>query len=83
LGANTTYKTAAAWDNSQIVADSDIGALATTTNNAAADMGTHNQMTLGSQNAGGSPPYQLNGWLRRITYYPRRLSNTDLQTITA
>jgi hypothetical protein len=26
-------------------------------------------------------PY-LNGYLRRITYYPRRLANADLQTIT-
>jgi hypothetical protein len=25
----------------------------------------------------------INGWLRRITYYPRRLSNADLQAITA
>jgi hypothetical protein len=26
---------------------------------------------------------QINGYLRRITYYPTRLSNTDLQAITA
>jgi len=25
----------------------------------------------------------LNGWVRRITYYPRRLSNAELQAITA
>jgi hypothetical protein len=25
----------------------------------------------------------LNGYLRRITYYPRRLSNAELQSITA
>jgi hypothetical protein len=32
-------------------------------------------------NAGGST--QLNGWVRRIAYYPRRLANTELQTITS
>jgi hypothetical protein len=33
---------------------------------------------------GGKPlgAQAINGWLRRITYYPRRLSNADLQTIT-
>jgi len=29
----------------------------------------------------GSVP--LNGWLRRVTFYPRRLSNAELQTITS
>ena len=82
LAATTAYKTAAAWDSSQITADSDVGVLATGTNNAAADMGTHDRMQLGNQNGGGGAPYQLNGWLRRISYYPRRLSNADLQTLT-
>jgi hypothetical protein len=36
-------------------------------------------MRLGDQADGFGP---LNGYLRRITYYPRRLSNADLQTIT-
>jgi len=31
----------------------------------------------------GSNPGPLNGHLRRITYYPRRLSNAELQAITA
>jgi len=34
---------------------------------------------LGQNGAGGSV---INGYLRRITYYPRRLANADLQTIT-
>jgi hypothetical protein len=25
----------------------------------------------------------LNGWVRRITYYPRRLSNAELVSITS
>jgi len=31
----------------------------------------------------GGPSGILNGYLRRITYYPRRLSNAELQAITA
>ena len=31
----------------------------------------------------GTDGFALNGWFRRFTYYPRRLSNADLQTITA
>jgi hypothetical protein len=37
-------------------------------------------MRLGDQ-AGGFG--NVNGHLRRITYYPRRLSNAELQAITA
>jgi len=31
----------------------------------------------------GSPSAYLNGYIRTITYYPRRLSNAELQSITA
>jgi hypothetical protein len=30
----------------------------------------------------GTDGFALNGWFRRFTYYPRRLSNADLQAIT-
>jgi len=39
-------------------------------------------MYLGSDNIQGAGT-MLNGYLRRITYYPRRLSNAELQAITA
>ncbi len=41
---------------------------------------TATQLSLGSRETGIG---QLNGHLRRITYYPRRLSNAELQAITA
>ena len=37
-------------------------------------------LRLGEQASSGAA---MNGWLRRITYYPRRLSNAELQSITA
>ena len=83
LNGNIVYKVASTWNASQITAASNVRTAITTTNNAAADMGTHDQMLLGNQSTGGTPPYQLNGWLRHIKYYPQNFSNTDLQTITA
>lgn len=40
---------------------------------------TVTQMIMGGRPAGANI---LNGWLRRIAYYPRRLSNAELQGIT-
>jgi hypothetical protein len=42
---------------------------------------TINILALGSGETLGAN--SLNGYLRRITYYPRRLSNAELQAITA
>jgi hypothetical protein len=39
------------------------------------------QMLIGAQFIGGTPT-ALNGHIRRLTYWPTRLSNTTLQTIT-
>jgi hypothetical protein len=41
---------------------------------------TVSQMNIGNRQDGLRP---FSGYLRRITYYPRRLANADLQTITA
>jgi hypothetical protein len=38
------------------------------------------RLTLGARPGGGS---NINGYLRRITYYPRKLSSAELQAITA
>jgi hypothetical protein len=40
---------------------------------------TVNRLTLGSYIFSGS----INGYLQRITYYPRRLTNAELRTLTA
>jgi hypothetical protein len=45
----------------------------------ASAFGSVTQLDLGK----GTSLTQTNGYLRRITYYPRRLSDTELQTITA
>ena len=37
---------------------------------------------IGNQRSGGSPPYELTGHISQLTYYPRRLSNSQLQNLT-
>ena len=41
---------------------------------------TVSALTIGNVTMGGTSGWV--GWIQRITYYPRRLSNADLQTIT-
>ncbi len=43
---------------------------------------TQNEFMIGTADAGGTTPYQLNGHIRRIAYYPVRLSNDQLQALT-
>jgi hypothetical protein len=82
LNFGQTYRTAFAWDSSQIAGTQGGIATVTTTNTAGAAMGTHNQLLIGQQNVGGTPT-PLNGIIRSISYYPRRLSNAELRAITA
>ena len=54
------------------------GGAATATSPVSASLPTVTQLKLGDRTSGS----QLNGWVRRITYYPRRLSNANLTTLT-
>ena len=44
---------------------------------------TVNRMTIGDIVTGSTGAQNLNGHIRRITYYPRKLSSAELQAITA
>jgi hypothetical protein len=50
-------------------------------NNAAALMATHDILAIGS-GTGGAPPFDLNGHIRRLTFWGQRLPNNILQGIT-
>ena len=54
------------------------GAAAQATTPTSASLPTVTKLDIGAR-AGGS---RFTGWVRRITYYPRRLSNAELQAIT-
>ena len=76
--ANIVFKFAGAYKENDFAATTNGAAVSTDTAGTlppAAD-----RLNIGSQ-AGLSQP--LNGHIRRISYYPRRLSNTELQAITA
>ena len=75
LNTNTKVALAYAVNNFAIVAN---GGAATT--DTSGTLPTVTSLLLGSQS--GTVSF-LNGYLRRITYYPRRLANADLQAITA
>jgi hypothetical protein len=78
LSVNTASKWALAYANSDYAGSANGGAVVTSTT-AGLPSGL-TQMTIGRSGTGAN---QANGWIRRITYYPRRLSNAELQAITA
>jgi len=79
FAANTTTKATYAYASNDRAVTT--GGSSPTTSTAAYTIPTITLMRLGSQDAAGSG--NINGYLRRITYYPRRLANADLQAITA
>jgi hypothetical protein len=74
LNTNTKVALAYAVNNFAIVAN---GGAATT--DTSGTLPTVTSLLLGSQS--GTVSF-LNGYLRRVVFYPRRLANADLQTIT-
>ena len=80
ISANTTYKTALGYAVNDVASCTNGGTVFVDTPPAALPTSI---TALGL----GKPTYttsvMLNGYLRRITYYPRRLSNAELQALTA
>jgi hypothetical protein len=76
--ANVPYKAAVAAEtnNGNFSFNGNIG-----TNDTTITMPTVNRLSLGA-NAAGSAEF-LNGHIRRVTYYPTRLSDLQLQALTA
>ena len=74
--ANTTYKWAGVYAANDFIGASN-GTLLTPDTTGAVP--TVTLLRLGNRPSGAA---SLNGYLRRITYYPRRLSNAELQSIT-
>lgn len=74
---NTLYRMGAGWAANN-VAFAQNGVLVGT--DTTATIPTVTQLLLGRLSLTG---HQLNGWLRRFQYFPRRLSNAEIQALTA
>jgi prepilin-type N-terminal cleavage/methylation domain-containing protein len=81
LSANTKYKVSYAINSTDLILalNGTLGGLQT--NTAAAGMATHDRLDIGS-GTGGGPPYALNGRIARLTFWPSRLPNNILQSLT-
>jgi hypothetical protein len=75
--ANITFKSASAYKASDFAISVNAAAAAT---QASGSVPTPTQLRLMQTGSGGSIS---TGYLRRIVYYPRRLSNAELQTLTS
>jgi hypothetical protein len=74
-------KVAMSIDSAFISASTNNGVVATEANTVAALMTAHNILSIGTGTAGVSPQ-QVNSHIRRLTFWPTRLSNSTLQSIT-
>jgi hypothetical protein len=74
---NTTYKNAMAYKVNDFARSASGAAVITDTSGT---IPTVTQLSIGKNAANTEPP---NGYIRQIAYYPRRLTNAELQGITA
>jgi hypothetical protein len=79
VSANTVAKFAGAYATNDLAACLNAGTVGT--DSTATIPSGLTRFDLGSDHAGANRVKA--GYLRRITYYPRRLSNAELQAITA
>jgi hypothetical protein len=78
ISANTNIKEAFAYKASDFAMSFNGGAVGT---QASGTLPTVTKMEIGT--LASTLAQTLNGYVSRITYYPRRLSNTELQTVTS
>lgn len=83
VGTNTgaVFKIAGAYQVNNFAFSANGGAPVTDTSGAVPTTPAVTQMKIGG-GRGGAAGGQLNGYVRRITFYPRRLANAELQAIT-
>jgi hypothetical protein len=79
--AGVVYKSIMAINSSEIAGTVN-GQTTQTVSNPNYGLENLDQMRVGFGRSGGSSPYYINGHVRVLSYYPTRLSNGTLQTLT-
>ena len=79
--ANVLYKTAFGYDSSVLLHSTNRLLSTVNANTVAALMAPHDRLLIG-QATGGVSPYQVNGTIKRLCFWPTRLPNSTLQAIT-
>jgi hypothetical protein len=79
--ANVLYKTAFGYDSSVLLHSTNRLLSTVNANTVAALMAPHDRLLIG-QATGGASPYQVNGTIKRLCFWPTRLPNSTLQAIT-
>lgn len=91
INAGQIYKSVVAWDSKLtygmtdgLVPSGTGGPIATTDNTVVYNnfIQPCNTLQIGSQNIGGVPDLHLNGWVRRIQWWPSTLSAARIQALT-
>jgi hypothetical protein len=91
ISAGQIYKSVIAWDanltygmTDGVVPPGTSGAIATNNNSVVYNnyLQPCNTLLIGNQNSGGIPDYHLNGWVRRIQWWPSTLSAARIQALT-
>ena len=91
IRAGQIYKSVVAWNPNTTYGMTDgfapsgtIGAIVTTSNTVVYNnfIQPCNTLLIGSQNIGGTPDLHLNGWVRRIQWWPSTLSAAQIQSLT-
>ena len=77
----TKYKVSCSYANNELKMSS-TGQETLTRDDANYGLLPKTTLFIGNQRFGGSPPYELTGHIAQLTYYPTRLTNTQLQTLT-
>jgi hypothetical protein len=82
---NTTYKSAYAWDTNNFACCANGGAVGTDVSGTLAGAGVITSLTIGGdfyQTSGPNSIYMKNGHIRLFKYWPTRLPNAQLQSLT-
>lgn len=82
ITAGKIYKLAGAYAPN-IVALAGMGIQVSTATDYTSGIFVFNRMRIGQQNTGGNGPTTLHGHLRRIQYWPKRLTNTQMLALTS